>query len=194
MKKFEQLKRLYSTINRVYGKQDDSEMYISGLTSDFDRLFELSWKTLKEYLFSQGFKEAKSGSPKSIIKLAYQQGLLDGVIWIDMLDDRNDDAHLYNESEARSYAARIHRLYLPEVQKVIDCLLPVIPEETEVLVEIPDDFLLAKKRSGLDYDEFLTKVKTDNGFSDDSDVFLNWDKVKNKYITGTGEMHFNQGC
>lgn len=182
MRKFEQLKRLYSTINRVYGKQEDSEMYISGLTSDFDRLFELSWKTLKEYLFNQGFKEAKSGSPKSIIKLAYQQGLLDGIIWIDMLDDRNDDAHLYNESEARSYAARIHRLYLPEIKKVIDYLLQVIPEDMEELIKIPDDFLLAKRESGLDYDEFLIKVKTDNGFSDDNEVFSNWDKIKNRYF------------
>lgn len=28
---------------------DFSDAMVSGLTADFDRLFELSWKTLKEY-------------------------------------------------------------------------------------------------------------------------------------------------
>ena len=50
MKKFEQLKRLYKTINGYLNPYDFSDEMISGLTADFDRLFELSWKTLKEYM------------------------------------------------------------------------------------------------------------------------------------------------
>ncbi len=57
MKKFEQMKKLYKTISAYI---DYSDAVISGTTADFDRLFELSWKTLKEYLHGQlGISEAK---------------------------------------------------------------------------------------------------------------------------------------
>ncbi len=60
MKKFEQMKKLYKTISAYIDPYDYSDAVISGTTADFDRLFELSWKTLKEYLHGQlGISEAK---------------------------------------------------------------------------------------------------------------------------------------
>ena len=50
MKKFEQAKKLYNTMITGYAVHSDDNVFISGLTSDFDRLFELCWKVLKEYL------------------------------------------------------------------------------------------------------------------------------------------------
>ena len=41
---------------------DFSDTMFSGLTADFDRLFELSWKTLKEYMQNDLMMlEAKTG-------------------------------------------------------------------------------------------------------------------------------------
>ena len=50
MKKFEQMKRLHSTIVSYIDQYNVEDVAISGTTADFDRLFELSWKTLKEYM------------------------------------------------------------------------------------------------------------------------------------------------
>ena len=62
MKKFEQLKRLYRTITGYMDPYDFSDAMISGLIADFDRLFELSWKTLKEYMQNDLMMlEAKTG-------------------------------------------------------------------------------------------------------------------------------------
>lgn len=47
MKKFEYMKRLYSTLRSYINPYDTSDVVVSGTTADFDRLFELSWKTLK---------------------------------------------------------------------------------------------------------------------------------------------------
>ncbi|MBR1743911.1 MAG: HI0074 family nucleotidyltransferase substrate-binding subunit [Lachnospiraceae bacterium] len=186
MRKFEQMKSLFNTMSRVYKKSSDSEMYVSGLTADFDRLFELGWKTVKEYLKSEGFSSAKSGSPKQILKLAYQQELIKNEeIWLEMLDDRNDDTHLYNESAARSYAARIERDYLPVIDAFITDLKAVIPDDEDCLVKVPESFLEARKISGLLYDEFLRKVKQENGFISDTEVFTGWDAIKDKYLSGS---------
>ncbi len=183
MRRFEQMKSLYHTMSEVYKESSDSEMYLSGLTADFDRLFELGWKTVKEYLKGEGFSSAKSGSPKQILKLAYQQGLIcNEEIWLKMLDDRNDDTHLYNESSARSYAARIERDYLPAIKDFIADLKKVILDEPDCLVKVPESFLDAKRRSGLKYDEFLNKVKKENGVVSDTEVFMKWDNIKNQYL------------
>ena len=114
MKKFEQMKRLHGTISRYIDPYNCSDAVISGTTADFDRLFELSWKTLKEYLHGQlGISEAKSGSPKIIIKIAYREGLVnDEKIWLEMLRYRNDDTHQYRKSDAMLYVSRIADRYL----------------------------------------------------------------------------------
>ena len=60
MKKFEQMKRLYTTLTGYIDPFDQSDVVISGTIADFDRLFELSWKTLKEYLYGTlGISEAR---------------------------------------------------------------------------------------------------------------------------------------
>ena len=49
MKKFEQVKRLYHTMCDEYNHYSNDKIFVSAITSDFDRLFELCWKSLKEY-------------------------------------------------------------------------------------------------------------------------------------------------
>lgn len=45
MKKFEQLKCQYDALSKYLDPTDLSDKNISATTADFDRLFELSWKT-----------------------------------------------------------------------------------------------------------------------------------------------------
>lgn len=184
MKKFEQAKRLYNTMKDEYSIHSNTKLYISGITSDFDRLFELCWKSLKEYLLKDKFiLAARTGSPKDILKLSYQQGLIqDEDFWLKILTDRNDDAHHYNESAARAYAARIERDYLDKIGDFITSLSEYIPEEKGVLIDVPEDFLVALDLSGLYYDEFIAKVMRENGCSSDLEVFKNWENVKDRYL------------
>ena len=184
MKKFEQAKRLYRTMVEEYSNHSNTKLFISGITSDFDRLFELCWKSLKEYLLKEKFiMAARTGSPKDILKLSYHQGLInDEEFWLKLLADRNDDAHHYNESAARAYAARIERDYLVKIGEFIEYLSEYIPEEKDVLVDVPDDFLAALDESGLYYDEFMAKVMRENDCASDLEVFRKWDEIKGRYV------------
>lgn len=186
MKKFEQAKRLYKTMIDEYSVHSNTKVFISGITSDFDRLFELCWKSLKEYLLKEKFiMAARTGSPKDILKISYQQGLIhDEDFWLKLLADRNDDAHHYNESAARAYAARIERDYLGKIGEFITSLSDYIPEEKDVLIDVPEDFLVALEDSGLYYDEFIAKVMSENNCASDLEVFKIWKKIKDKYYKG----------
>ena len=81
----------------------------SGFIKEFEISFELAWKTLKDFLESEGF-DAKS--PRSVIQLAFQnEYIADGHAWIDALEKRNLLSHTYNETLAKEAIARIQNSY-----------------------------------------------------------------------------------
>lgn len=185
MKKYEQLKRLYRTMNEYMEPYDFSDQMVSALTADFDRLFELSWKTLKEYMQNElMIPDAKTGSPREIIKLAYREQLIDDEEqWIHILRDRNDDTHHYKNSAAVLYTARITEKYLDVIKKLIDSLSELIPPEKISDFRVPDSFVEAVKASRMPLDSFVEKIKAENHFISEDDIFMFWDTIKNKYLS-----------
>lgn len=97
----------------------DNEFIISGIIYKAFIQFELGWKLLKELLKYEGRAVAATGSPRSIIKEAYSiYDFLDADIWLEMLENRNDMAHIYDGSKARELANIIISRYVPEFQKM----------------------------------------------------------------------------
>ena len=67
----------------------------------------------------EGVAAAKSGSPRAIIKEAYQfSSCLEEDIWLQMLSDRNDVTHTYNENTAKELVRKILNIYLPAFQEL----------------------------------------------------------------------------
>jgi nucleotidyltransferase substrate binding protein (TIGR01987 family) len=65
----------------------------------FEILFDLGWKTLKEFL--QEERTIKCVSPKGCFREAYKQGLIDhDDFWIAICSMRNYTAHAYDEQLA----------------------------------------------------------------------------------------------
>ena len=56
----------------------------TGMVSLFEICFEQSWKAMKEVLEYSGYSEHRIGSPRAIIKMAYQAGMIqDEDVWVD---------------------------------------------------------------------------------------------------------------
>jgi nucleotidyltransferase substrate binding protein (TIGR01987 family) len=73
----------------------------TGIVALFEICFEQSWKLMKEVLEEHGRTENKIGSPRAILKLAYQCNMIsdcDG--WLDLLETRNILAHTYSDEQA----------------------------------------------------------------------------------------------
>lgn len=102
------------------GQQDlENEFVIGGIIDKFMIQFELGWKVLKELLQYEGRSEARSGSPREILKTAFQvYDFVDEDVWIAMLRDRNNMSHIYDGNAARRLALTIIDAYIPAFQRM----------------------------------------------------------------------------
>ena len=67
---------------------------------------------MKEILQWNGVPEAKTGSPKQVLKAAYQAGMLsDEALWLEALSTRNNVAHAYNQTIALDIVAGTKQTY-----------------------------------------------------------------------------------
>lgn len=115
MKKYDNYRTHLRVLERADQEKLDNEFIISGIIDKFSIQFELGWKMMKELLAYEGSSAAATGSPRNIIKEAYAvYPFFDGDIWLDMLKDRNDMAHIYDGSAARELVGRILKEYIPQ--------------------------------------------------------------------------------
>mgnify|MGYP003300045257 CR=1 FL=1 len=102
MRKFDNFEKAFNNLKDIYNYDEPYEnVVLTGLVSLYAICFEQSWKAMKEILESEGFDMASTGSPRQIIKTAYQAGMIgDEDIWLEALKSRNDVAHSYNQDIA----------------------------------------------------------------------------------------------
>ncbi len=102
--------------NAVIVANDLDDLSKEGMIQRFEYTFELSWKTLKDYLEAQG---EKVSSPRQTLKTAFKYELVDnGELWLQMLDKRNLMAHTYNEAYFQEVFYNIVNLYFKEIEKL----------------------------------------------------------------------------
>ena len=87
----------------IYEESDYNNVILTGLVGLFEICFEQSWKAIKEILEEQGYAESATGSPRQVLKTAFQAGMLsDEQLWLDALVTRNNVTHAYNKKIALS--------------------------------------------------------------------------------------------
>ena len=102
MKKFENFCAALNNLKEIYTYEEPyNTVVLTGLVGLYEICFEQSWKAVKEILFLNGFAESQTGSPRQILKSAYQSGMIhDESLWLEALNSRNNVAHAYNQAIA----------------------------------------------------------------------------------------------
>lgn len=117
--RFENYKLALANINETYDyiKQNGlNKIYIMALIQAFEMVFELAWKTMKDYLEYEGIK---TDTPRETIKNAFLRNVIsDGDCWIEMLEARNKTSHTYKEEFAKSVANEVINRYLPALNNL----------------------------------------------------------------------------
>lgn len=114
MKKFENFSAALENLKLCRAYEPPYDVVTkTGLVNLFSICFEQAWKTMKELLERHGYGEGRTGSPKMIIKLAYQAGMIqDERGWLELLECRNEVAHSYNEETALAIIEGTKERYL----------------------------------------------------------------------------------
>jgi len=99
MKKYENFCAALENLKDIYKYEEPYDnVVLTGLVALYEICFEQAWKAMKELLDNSGAPEAKTGSPKMILKTAYQLGMIQNEqLWLDALQSRNNVTHAYNK-------------------------------------------------------------------------------------------------
>lgn len=83
-----------------------------GIIQRFEYTWELAWKTLKDYLESQGII-LEIITPASTIRAAFSAKLIqDGDSWMQMLETRNKMSHIYSAKQFEKAISEIENTYI----------------------------------------------------------------------------------
>lgn len=111
--RFDNLQSVYQRLQhaiQVNEQTPDNDLIQMALIKAFEMTFELSWKTMKDYLNYNGI-DVKL--PREVIKQAFANDIItDGQLWMDMLEDRNLMAHTYDEARAIKAVNHICQHYI----------------------------------------------------------------------------------
>jgi nucleotidyltransferase substrate binding protein (TIGR01987 family) len=94
-----------------------------GVIQRFEYTFELTWKTIKDYL-EEGGLVISPVTPRQVIKEAFAAKVIsDGDVWIRMLDNRNLLSHTYDSSVFEQAVEAIAAQYLSAMAKLHEFFL-----------------------------------------------------------------------
>lgn len=114
--RFSNFEKAFIFLQKAVQLKKYDALQAAGLVQAFEFTFELSWKTLKDYLSNMGIY---LNFPREILKEAYHSELIeDGHLWICMLEQRNILTHTYNEEQAQKAVKIICEEYFPAINQV----------------------------------------------------------------------------
>lgn len=118
--RFENYKKSYLLLEKYSLGEINSDLERAGIIQFFEMTFELGWKTMKDYLESQGYMVK---SPREAIKQGFQIGLIEeGHIWLEALSNRNLTSHTYDEDIAKKLVKEIKNTYVPILKSLFEKL------------------------------------------------------------------------
>ncbi|MDB5002945.1 MAG: nucleotidyltransferase substrate binding protein like protein [Mucilaginibacter sp.] len=87
-----------------------SQLERDGAIQRFEYCYDLSWKTLKQYLQRRGIVDLNS--PKSVFNAAYTEKVIDDEsTWSTIITKRNLSVHTYNQKLADSLFSELPEYY-----------------------------------------------------------------------------------
>lgn len=99
-------------INRCHPPYD--VVVTAGLCSLFAQCFEQSCQAMKECLSWMGEREAGTASPRQIVKLSHEAGLIqDESGWVKAMEERKLEIYTFNREVADTLIADTRNIFLP---------------------------------------------------------------------------------
>lgn len=121
VQRFENFEKASTNLNETIEciKQNGiNKIYTMALIQAYEIVFELAWKTMKDYLEFNGII---TDTPRETIKEAFSKNIIsDGQIWIEMMEARNKTSRTYREEYAKSLCDDILNIYSKQITDLLE--------------------------------------------------------------------------
>ncbi|MCI9380707.1 MAG: antitoxin [Dorea sp.] len=113
MKRYESFQKSLDALNEAKERDMDDSFVLSGTSAKFSITFDLSWKLMKDILVQHfAITDFVAGSPREVLRKAFQAELITDDIWMEMLNTRNRLIHDYDGEIIKQYCTRIVNVYI----------------------------------------------------------------------------------
>lgn len=112
-RRFESFRRSLAALEEVRERDLTDSFILSGAGAKFNITFDLAWKVMKDIIIQYfAVVDFPKGSPREVLRKAYEFQLISDEAWLDMLRDRNDLTHDYDGEIVKEVCKRLINCYL----------------------------------------------------------------------------------
>lgn len=112
-KRFESFSNSLNALSEAKTRDLSDSFVISGTGAKFCITLDLAWKTMKDIILQHymvsGFA---TGSPREVLRKAFELNLISGDIWMEMLKVRNEFTYDYDGTIVEKYCKIIVETYI----------------------------------------------------------------------------------
>ena len=124
--RMEEYSKAVLKLKEALDEDESNPLIYDGVIQRFELTYELAWKLMKAYLEYEG--TVRFNSPRSTFKEAFAVGLIiDGEVWIDMIEARNLTAHTYNELMAKKIYKGVKKKYYASLASFANKMKGILP-------------------------------------------------------------------
>lgn len=112
-RRFQSFQNSLASLAEAQDRDMNDSFVVSGTGAKFSITFDLAWKVMKDIII-QYYEVVNfpKGSPREVLKKAFEFELIDGDIWMEMLKCRNDLTHDYDGTLVKESCRRIVDVYI----------------------------------------------------------------------------------
>mgnify|MGYP004577238213 FL=1 len=117
-KRFESFQNSLHSLQEARVRDLTDSFVLSGTSAKFSITFDLSWKVMKDILVQYyaitGFV---TGSPREVLREAFQANMIQGDEWMEMLKIRNQLVHDYDGIIVKEHCQSIVQIYISKFEQ-----------------------------------------------------------------------------
>ncbi len=118
MRRFQSYKNSLKSLSEARDRDMSDSFVLSGTSAKFSITFDLAWKTMKDILIEYyAITDFVAGSPREVLKKAFQVGMITGDVWMQMLEVRNRLTHDYDGEIVKEHCRTIIDVYIGKLEE-----------------------------------------------------------------------------
>ena len=118
MRRFQSYKNSLESLSEARDRDMNDSFVLSGTSAKFSITFDLAWKTMKDILIEYyAITDFVAGSPREVLKKAFQVGMITGDVWMQMLAVRNRLTHDYDGEIVKEHCRTIIDVYIGKLEE-----------------------------------------------------------------------------